>query len=92
MAQMEKPTTRKKRTVPKRTRAISGPEKDLYHTLFKEAMDGIFIADRQGNYIDVNARGCRMLGYTRREILRMNLRDLIPAEDLKATPSAWRIY
>ncbi|MCL4825295.1 MAG: PAS domain S-box protein, partial [Anaerolineales bacterium] len=49
-------------------------------------MDGIFIADRQGNYIDVNARGCRMLGYTRREILRMNLRDLIPAEDLKATP------
>ena len=86
MAQMEKPTTRKKRTVPKRTRAISGPEKDLYHTLFKEAMDGIFIADRQGNYIDVNARGCKMLGYTRREILRMNLRDLIPAEDLKATP------
>ena len=64
----------------------SNLEHELYQTLFKEAADGIFVSDSQGNYIDVNLRGYKMLGYTRREILRMNLRDLIPAEERKTNP------
>jgi len=49
--------------------------------LFEQASDGIFIADLQGNYLDVNTSGCRMLGYSREEISQLNIRDLIPAED-----------
>ena len=57
-----------------------------YRMLFEQAGDGIFIADAQGNYIDVNDRGCQLLGYTRAEILQMNRHDLMAAEDVATTP------
>ncbi len=50
-------------------------ERDM---LIQQASDGIFISDLEGNYIDVNESGCRMLGYTHDEILRLNIRDLAP--------------
>ena len=34
--------------------------------LVEQASDGIFIADAQGNYLDVNTAGAAMLGYSRR--------------------------
>lgn len=49
---------------------------ERYRTLVEQASDGIFLADANGNYIDVNANGCKMLGYTREEILKLNMRDL----------------
>jgi len=49
---------------------------ERYRTLVQQASDGIFVADPQGNYIDVNPSGCAMLGYTREELLQMNMRDL----------------
>jgi len=48
-----------------------------YRTLFEQATDGVFIADREGNYINVNAIGVRMLGYTRDELLRLRISDVI---------------
>jgi len=50
----------------------------LYRLLVEQASDGIFIADAQGNYLDVNSSGCALLGYTRAEILQLNMRDIIP--------------
>jgi len=50
---------------------------ERYRTLVEQAADGIFIADQTGRYIDVNPSGCRMLGYTKDEILNMTLHDLI---------------
>ncbi|MCB9135204.1 MAG: PAS domain S-box protein [Anaerolineales bacterium] len=49
---------------------------ERYRTLVEQASDGIFVADAQGNYLDVNPTGCNMLGYTREEILKLNMRDL----------------
>lgn len=49
---------------------------ERYRTLVEQASDGIFVADAQGNYLDVNPSGCNMLGYTREEILKLNMRDL----------------
>ncbi len=58
-----------------------------YRLLMEQASDGIFIADQQGNLLEVNSKGCEMLGYTREELLRLNFfGDLIPAEDLIARP------
>ena len=51
----------------------------LYRNLVEQASDGIFVADPQGNYIDVNPSGCDMLGFTREEILKLNMRDLASA-------------
>ena len=57
-----------------------------YRTILEQASDGIFIADASGKYVEVNPRGCEMLGYTRDELLTKKLVDLIPPDDLSATP------
>ena len=59
---------------------------ELYRTLFDQAADGIFIADEQGHYIEVNQRGCEMLGYTREELVGLTMKDLIPDEDITRDP------
>jgi len=53
---------------------------ERYRALFDQAGDGIFISDLDGNYLDVNASGCELLGYSRAEILQMNIRDLVTPE------------
>lgn len=54
----------------------------LYHTLVDQAGDGIFVANPQGGYIDVNPSGCAMLGYSREEILHLNMEDLTDPDGL----------
>lgn len=56
-----------------------------FRTIFQNASDGIFIASRKGNYTDVNDAGLKMLGYEKEELLQLNLRDLIPVEELEFT-------
>ena len=46
----------------------------------EEAPEGIFIADLQGRYTEVNAAGCRLLDLSREEILAKTIIDFIPAE------------
>jgi|GEM_PF-534749 len=48
---------------------------ERYRTLIEQASDGIFISDINGDFIDVNPSGCRMLGYDLEELLKMNVRD-----------------
>lgn len=57
-----------------------------YRTLMEQASDGIHTYDLEGNFIDVNSKLCEMLGYTREELLRLNVRDLIPTEELATAP------
>lgn len=55
-------------------------EADL-RAIFDSVADGIFMADRHGRYLDVNSHGCRMLGYTREEILDRRIADLVVEEE-----------
>lgn len=57
-----------------------------YRTLFESTTEGIFVSDSQGHYLDVNPAGCAMLGYTRDELLRLQLSDLVSAEELEVAP------
>lgn len=57
-----------------------------YRMLLEHASDGIHTYDPHGRIIDTNSKFCEMLGYTREEILRLNINDLIPPEDLAAAP------
>ncbi|HKI64120.1 MAG TPA: PAS domain S-box protein [Burkholderiales bacterium] len=41
----------------------------------ENAMDGIHVVDVDGNVVAVNAAFCDMLGYSREELLSMNVRD-----------------
>lgn len=57
-----------------------------YRTLVEQASDGIHTYDLQGNFIEINSKLCEMLGYAPEELLRLNVKDLVPAEDLAANP------
>ena len=50
--------------------------------LFEQASDGIFVADLDGRYTDVNEAGCRMLGYTRDQLIGKTIVDLIDPEEV----------
>lgn len=52
-------------------------EQEKTRMIIEYASEGIFIADRKGNYVDVNPVGCKMLGYSKEELLEKNLRELI---------------
>lgn len=49
--------------------------------LFELAVDGIFVADLDGRYTEVNARGASLLGFTPPELIGKTIMDLIPPED-----------
>ena len=52
-----------------------------FRILVEQASDGIFIADRQGRYLDVNTAGAEMLGYTRDEVLERSIPDVVIEEE-----------
>ena len=49
-----------------------------FRTYVEAAPEGIFVADQNGDYLDVNPAGCALVGYSRDELLTMNIRDLTP--------------
>ena len=51
-----------------------------FEAIFEGAIDAIFIEDLDGNILAVNEAACRLLGYTKEELTRMNVRDIIPEE------------
>ena len=53
-----------------------------YRMLIEQASDGIFILDQCGDFVEVNSRACEILGYECEEFLKLNIMDLIPADDL----------
>lgn len=61
--------------------ALRRKEQQL-HDLFESAPDGMFIADPDGRYTDVNPAGCRLLGYSREELLGRSIVDLVPPDEL----------
>jgi PAS domain S-box-containing protein len=68
-------------TVQKQAAAALASSEARYRTLFEYAPDGIVIADRQSYYLDANTSLCRMLGYTRDELIGLHASDIVaPAE------------
>ena len=57
-----------------------------YRMLIEQASDGIFILGKDADIQDINSTACSMLGYSRDELLRLNVSDLIPVRDLMAVP------
>jgi PAS domain S-box-containing protein len=55
---------------------------ERYRNLMEQAADGIFIADEQGIYLEVNESGARMLGRSAPEIVGRHIRDFVVVEDI----------
>lgn len=57
-----------------------------FRILVEQATDGIFVADENGRYLDVNSAGAQMLGYSREEILVLSIRDIVVENDKDRLP------
>ena len=57
-----------------------------YHILFEQATDAIMVTDFKGNFIDVNKSLCNLFGYTKEELLKLNVKVLLDADHIKNHP------
>lgn len=51
--------------------------------IFEHAPIGMALLDLQGNWLDVNAQFCRIVGYSRDELLQLAFRDITASVDLE---------
>ncbi|HZX58075.1 MAG TPA: PAS domain S-box protein, partial [Mucilaginibacter sp.] len=61
---------------------------ERYRTLIETACDAIYLLDFKGNFTDANEIMCEMTGYSKEELLRMNIENVIDPEQLKTDPLA----
>jgi len=59
---------------------ISG---EFFQTIFMEAGDGIFLIDEQGRMLEMNPRGCEILGYSRAELLGQPVMKFHPPDEIE---------
>ncbi|HEV2749162.1 MAG TPA: response regulator [Gemmatimonadales bacterium] len=46
-----------------------------YRTILENIADGVFIADAEGRYLDVNPRACELTGYARDDLMGLKVTD-----------------
>jgi PAS domain S-box-containing protein len=59
---------------------------EKYRMLLDLAVDAFFQGDQNGNLITVNDKAVKLTGYSREELLNMNILDLFPPEGLINNP------
>jgi PAS domain S-box-containing protein len=69
------------RETPDHVRSLREAE-ERYRSAIEQAPDAVFVADLNGRYVDANTAACRMLGYTREQILEKSVTDLIAPEEV----------
>ncbi len=47
-----------------------------YQAIIRTAMDGFWLTDMQGHFLDVNEAYCHLIGYSRDELLNMSIPDI----------------
>ena len=50
-------------------------QKESFKQIIESSSDGVFILDLKGNLIECSNKACEMLGYTKEEMLKLNLSD-----------------
>jgi PAS domain S-box-containing protein len=64
----------------KQTEQALKDSEERYRTLIEGANDAVFLENMAGQIVDMNTMACRMLGYSRDEILKLNMADLLRRE------------
>ena len=58
---------------------------ERYRTILRTTMDGFWIVDMEGHFLDVNDAYCRLIGYDRDELLTMRIPDVEAVESPEET-------
>ncbi len=74
----------------KRTQERLASSEERFRAVFDQAKDGIFIESPDGRILDVNRAATDMLGYSREELLKMRVGDLVPPEVVASLASRIR--
>jgi len=67
----------------KRAEEALRESEERYYTLFRDSRDAIYITTRDGSLVDVNQAALDTFGYTRKEMIGMNIRMIY------ANPDEW---
>ncbi len=62
---------------------------EKYSHLFNNLSDAIFVHDLRGNIIDINKKALDIFGYSRSEIMDMNIAQMHPKEELENSQKAF---
>lgn len=73
-------------TSKKRAEEILRKSEERFRMLLELATDAFFQGDGQGNFLLVNDKALELTGYSREELLSMNIKDLFRTEELAERP------
>ena len=59
---------------------------EKYRSLLENASDAIYLVDDKGNFIEVNESMCKMTGYSKNELLQLNVEKIVDPDQLKTDP------
>lgn len=84
-AQVKEINVELEKRVEERSAAYQKSE-EKYRSLIEHASDAIYVLDANGYFTDVNASMCKLVDYTRDELLKSNVDAIIDPEELKVDP------
>ncbi len=56
-----------------------------FRTYIDKAPVGVFVVNREGEFLEVNEEACRMRGYTKKELLNSNITDIVHTDYLNVS-------
>jgi len=59
---------------------------EKYRLLIEHAVDAIFLIEMQGKLFSVNSKACELSGYTKEELMMMQIHELFTVEELQRMP------
>ncbi|NBB89791.1 MAG: PAS domain S-box protein [Spirochaetes bacterium] len=60
------------------TEEVLREREEMYRNLMENSIDAVQVLYEDGRFLDVNDRGCEMIGYSREELLSMRIADIDP--------------
>ena len=76
-------------TEQKRMEAALAESRIRLQALFDSTQDAIFLTDDAMRFVDVNPAACKLLGYTKQELLGLTVIDVIPPDVREEYPQRW---